>query len=415
LDTASSTGRKSASDQRSTLLIVDDEDGPRQSLKAIFKDDYKVLVATSAEAALEIAQKNEIAVAVLDILMTGMSGIELLPKLKEIDPDTQVIMLTAYETLETARLAIRDGACDYMNKPFEVPAMRASVARALEKNRQSLNFKSSNERLLALQQEILDEKLNQEMLRSKGEIYASVLHDINGPLTVISGFIEMINRSIANSAHVDGEKLQSIKTDLGKLTGQVGRCFEISRRYLSFLNEGSTQSTVVGVNQILTDLRDLLIRHPAAQGHQLTIHPLDEDTCAEINGTDLLQILLNLTINALHCTEEPHNVDVHAERMAFPLGPGSLEDSDQSRFINSEGFANQLPMVALTVRDNGPGISAEIFKQMFVKKFTTKPADKGTGLGLSIVKRLTSQAKGGILLQTKMGRGTTFTVCLPTR
>jgi signal transduction histidine kinase len=401
--------------EKPVLLIVDDEEGPRQSLKIVFKGDYHTLIANSAEAALELAAEQTVAVAILDIAMTGMSGIELLPKLKALNQATQVIMLTAYETLETARQAIRYGACDYMNKPFDVPAIRASVARALEKNRNALLLDGTNARLHELQQEIDNEKVQHEMLRSKGEIYAHILHDINGPLTVISGFIEMINRSIENASHVDGEKLKTIKTDMGKLTGQVGRCFEISRRYLSFLHEGAGEPTHVGVNQILTDLRDLLIHNPAAHGHHLTIHHLDKDAYARINGTDLLQILLNLTINALHCTDEPHNVDIHAERIVYPLASERMTDGPEARFINREGFANELPMIAITVRDDGPGIPTEILSKMFEEKFTTKPADKGTGLGLSIVKRLAKQANGGIRLQTKPGHGTLFTVYLQTR
>ena len=74
------------------------------------------------------------------------------------------------------------------------------------------------------------------MARTQGEIYASVLHDINSPLTIISGFVELINRSMQNAARVEGEQLETIKGDLNKLNGQVGRCVEISRRYLSFLH-----------------------------------------------------------------------------------------------------------------------------------------------------------------------------------
>src|SRR5439155_2782509 len=176
-----------------------------------------------------------------------------------------------------------------------------------------------------------------------GEIYASVLHDINSPLTVISGFIEMINRSIENAARLEGEQLETIKGDLNKLTGQVGRCFEISRRYLSFLHEASVDHSRVGVNQILNDLKELLLRHPSAHGHDLTIHELAEDVFAAINGTDLLQILLNLTINALQCSEQSHRVEIRAQRLIYPLDVTQFKDSAEERFINREGFENRAP------------------------------------------------------------------------
>lgn len=395
-----------------TLLVIDDEEGPRQSVRIIFKDEYSVLLANCGEVALEIARKQPIDVVVCDILMTGMSGIEVLRHLKEIDPTIEVIMLTAFETIETARQAIRYGACDYLNKPFDIQTMRAAVGRAREKHDHSKQVRSTNQLLHNLQEEIEHQKLQEEMSRTKGEIYASVLHDINGPLTVISGFIDIINRSIENAGSVEGEQLETIKSDLGKLTGQVGRCFEISRRYLSFLRGGGNEVGQVGVNQILADVRELLTRHPSARGNQLTIHQLDRDVVAAINGTDMLQILLNLTINALQATDQPHRVEVRAQTLDYPLDLDQFSDSDEERIINREGFANKPPIIVISVQDTGPGIPPEVLSKMFERQFTTKAAGKGTGLGLSIVKRLVKTANGAIHLHTKVGTGTTMSVCL---
>src|SRR5438874_2798875 len=224
-----SSKNQPASAPKPTLLVVDDEEGPRQSVKIIFKDEYNILLAKDGETALELARNNPVDVVVCDILMAGMPGTEVLRQLKELDPGIEVIMLTAYETIETARQAVRYGASDYLNKPFDIPTMRAAVARAREKRQAARQFHNNNQMLHQLQQEIHDQQLKEEMSRATGEIYASVLHDINGPLTVISGFIEMINRSIENAARVEGEQLEIIKDDLNKLTGQVTRCFEISR------------------------------------------------------------------------------------------------------------------------------------------------------------------------------------------
>ncbi|SRR5581483_3221081 len=415
LDTISKPQKETRTGPKPTLLVVDDEEGPRQSVKIIFKDEYNVLLASDGPQAVEHAKNNQIDVAILDILMPGMSGVEVLRKIKELNPTIEVIMLTAYETIETARQALRYGACDYLNKPFDIPTMRAAVARAREKHQVAMNLQSTNQTLHALQREIEDQKLKEEMSRTKGEIYASVLHDINGPLTVISGFIEMINRAIENAASVDGEKLETIKGDLNKLTNQVGRCFEISRRYLSFLREGAVEPTRVSVNQILSDLKELLVRHPSTRGHQLAIHEMAEDVVAEINGTDLLQILLNLTINALQSSDKAHRVEIRAQRLVYPLDLNQFKDSSEERFINREGFLNRAPILAISVQDNGPGIPPEILGKMFETQFTTKAADKGTGLGLSIVKRLVREANGAIHLHTKHGAGSTFTICVQTR
>src|SRR5580693_2690766 len=84
--------------QKRTLLIVDDEEGPRQSLRVVFKDEYNLLLASDGERAIELARQNRIDVAITDIRMVGMSGVELLGQLKAVDPGIEVIMLTAYET-----------------------------------------------------------------------------------------------------------------------------------------------------------------------------------------------------------------------------------------------------------------------------------------------------------------------------
>ena len=173
-------------------------------------------------------------------MMQGLSGVELLKELKETNPTIEVVMLTAYETLETARQALRYGASDYLNKPFDIPSMRAAVAAPRKSTSPPPASQNSHDELESLQHEIRDQRLREEMARTKGEIYASVLHDINSPLTVISGFIELINRSMVKSERVEGEQLESLKVDLRNITGQVDRCFEISRRYLSFLNGGRT-------------------------------------------------------------------------------------------------------------------------------------------------------------------------------
>jgi two-component system cell cycle sensor histidine kinase/response regulator CckA len=78
-----------------------------------------------------------------------------------------------------------------------------------------------------------------------------------------------------------------------------------------------------------------------------------------------------------------------------------------------ESFDNTAPLVALSVRDNGPGIPTEIFPRIFDPYFTTKASRSGTGLGLSIVQRLVKSANGLLHAHSEPGRGTTFTVYLP--
>src|SRR5437868_2488796 len=168
-----------------TLMIVDDDEGVRSALWQLFRDLYPVVLAEDAFKAIEIASGREIDVVICDIRMPKMSGIELLQKLKEIDSGTEVIMLTAYETLETAREALRLGACDYLSKPHSVEGMREAVARAMSRRAVTREIRGHDRRLRELQREIHDRQLREELARTHAEIYASILHDINGPLMVI--------------------------------------------------------------------------------------------------------------------------------------------------------------------------------------------------------------------------------------
>jgi signal transduction histidine kinase len=399
---------------RRTLLIVDDEEGPRQSLRVVFKDDYNLLIASEGQRAVELAQEHKINVAILDIRMTGMSGTEVLERLKAIQPSIEVIMLTAYETVETIRQALRLGACDYLNKPFDVATVRKAVATAMERHSFADEIRSNNEKLAALQVELHDQKLQEEITRTRGEIYASIIHDINGPLTIISGFIQIINQRMGDSKRLEGDDLEMVKDRLRRITRQVSNCIEISHRYLSFMRQQPTAPARIHVNQILEDLRELLQVHPGKANNTLKVQALAKDVELQINGTDLIQILLNLAINALQCSPDPHLVDISGQILETGVDFSNLHDGPADRILYGQGFANTPPLLLLAVRDDGSGIPPDVLPKIFQPYFTTKPPGKGTGLGLAIVHRLLKEARGCMHVHSEPGKGTCFNIYLPT-
>ncbi len=396
-----------------TLLIVDDEEGPRMSLKVIFGDEFEILMADDGPSAIDLAKSRQIDVAVLDIRMAGMSGIEVLERLRYLDPNIEAVMMTAFETTETMRQALRLRACDYINKPFDVSTMRAAVNGALERRSFGSEVRTNSEKLVQLQDELQQLKMEEEIVRTRGEIYASIIHDINSPLTIISGLLQIINQRIGDVTKVENEDLEVVKDRLKRITRQVTNCIEISRRYLSFLRQNSNDNTRVWVNQILGDLGELLRVHPCARNNQLLIHPLAEDIAVPTHGTDLIQILLNLTLNAFQCTPQHHRVEIRGHAHEQPLDLAVFEDSAEDRFINREGFKNTGPLLAISVQDNGPGIPADVMPKIFEPYFTTQPRSQGTGLGLCIVHRLLKESRGAIHIHSKVGQGTVFTIYLP--
>src|SRR5712691_2666204 len=259
--------------RRATLLVVDDEEGPRQSVRVIFKDDYEVLMAADGPSAIELAQKSRIDVAVLDIRMAGMSGIEVLERLKYVDPGIEVVMMTAFETTDTMRQALRLRASDYINKPFDLGTIRSAVGAAMQRRTLESEIHTNAEKLQELLVELQEQKMEEQMSHTRGEIYASIIHDINGPLTVISGFIQLMNQRIGNSTRLGVEDLEFIKDRLKTITRQVTNCIEISRRYLSFLRRHPDETPRVGINQLLTDLSHLAMVHPSRHHHHFAVHP----------------------------------------------------------------------------------------------------------------------------------------------
>jgi DNA-binding NtrC family response regulator len=123
---------KSKERKKLRIVVLDDEEGPRESLRVIFKDEYDLFLAEDGPTAIELAKQHDIDVAVLDILLANMSGIEVLERLKILNPDIEVIMMTGFETNDTIRESLRLGACDYINKPFDIETIRAAVSKAVQ-------------------------------------------------------------------------------------------------------------------------------------------------------------------------------------------------------------------------------------------------------------------------------------------
>jgi DNA-binding NtrC family response regulator len=140
-----------------TVLVVDDEPSNVASIEKIFqRDGLRVLTADSAKVALEVARTHKVQVVLTDLMMPGVSGIELLRALKQLSPDTEVVMMTAYGTVETAVQAMREGAYDFVEKPLKRMTIIKSVRKAAE--RQSLvaeNRSLRNEIKLLTRREII--------------------------------------------------------------------------------------------------------------------------------------------------------------------------------------------------------------------------------------------------------------------
>lgn len=135
-------------ESREKILVIDDELAPRESIRMVLKDQYDVSTAKGASEGFTMMDDNPVDLVVMDIKMPKIDGITALQEIKKKHPDTEVILLTAYASLETARDAIRFGAFDYLIKPFDKDDVLLVVKKGLDKRRTSRGLKLERDILL---------------------------------------------------------------------------------------------------------------------------------------------------------------------------------------------------------------------------------------------------------------------------
>ncbi|MFH1245368.1 MAG: response regulator [Candidatus Omnitrophota bacterium] len=118
-------------ENKNTILIVDDDIGPRQALRFILQDNYHVLTCEDTQQALNAVANNEIDLVLLDIRMPKMDGLELLKAMKLINPNLEAVFVTAYPNTESAITAMEYGAYDYIVKPFDKEKIEEVVKKGI--------------------------------------------------------------------------------------------------------------------------------------------------------------------------------------------------------------------------------------------------------------------------------------------
>ena len=113
------------------ILVVDDEEGPREALRMMLKDKHTVLMARDGEECLELVNRESPGLILLDVRLPGIDGIEVLQKLKKSNPEIPVIVVSAVGTHKTVIDALKLGAIDFVAKPLDVMQIRDTVRRAL--------------------------------------------------------------------------------------------------------------------------------------------------------------------------------------------------------------------------------------------------------------------------------------------
>ena len=354
---------------RERILVVDDENGPRQSLRMLLNDEYEVLLASDVSDAVKVLQEDEVSLIITDIRMPQQSGVDLLRTVKETWPDIQVILLTGYAHLDTAMKAVEYGAFVYLEKPFDNEMMLKYVRAGLEKGRQ--------ERERRIMEHLAIEANRFETL---GRLVSGMMHDMGTPLSVIGSQIEMIMNNMNR---------EDIMDRLSTMHSQVKHCSEMVRCAMNFLRHDSQGSAPLSLNSVAEMC--LEVARPVTRN--LSIRVVTDFT-AEMGSCmgDLVlvrQALLNLITNACHA------MTGQAEPRELKLNTW-VEDG----------------CALFSVEDTGPGVPVEHRERIFDTFFTTK-GEMGTGLGLSVVRNVMRRHKGSVTLVESPGRGAKFVLRFP--
>lgn len=397
-----------------TVLVIDDEAGPRNSLRMILMNDYEVILADGAVSGLRLAKQHAPDVVFLDIKMPEMDGTEVLRRLKDIDAELEVVLITAYAALDTAQQAVRHGAIDYITKPFAVDEITAVAERAITKRierqkeqellrqvrpaadaiswqlralddtAEDADQSAMYENLAAAHNSIEAQLSKVARLNAIGEIAAEVAHDVRNFLTAILLRIEMLLMDLKQSSQISTRTVQDALEDIVRAAQDGTRAVE----RIAGISEADPYAPVelVEVNDIVADVVSMGIGgHKQSNGTAVSIEALDVPPVFA-SGAALRTAVLNIVINARQALTDGGQVTIRT-------------DTDGNNVI-------------IQVEDSGVGIPAELMARVTEAFFTTK-GDDGSGLGLSVARKVISRHNGTLDISSEVGVGTTVTIRLP--
>jgi two-component system, NtrC family, sensor histidine kinase HydH len=351
------------------VLVVDDENGPRQALRMLLKEHYDVELVSGVAAALETLRRQPVDLIITDIRMPHQSGVDLLRQAKEFDPDIQVIILTGYGELETARKAVEYGAFAYLEKPFDSDSMLLYVESAVRKHREEQERRTLEH--LALEA---------NRFETLGRVISCMMHDLGSPLTVIESTVELM---LACSDMATDERR------LHTLLAQVRHCNEMVRSTMGFLRSDQNEIGRFSLNEVVETCLD--VAHPFLRKQRVTIArdlSMDLPMCPG-DLTLVRQAVLNLITNACHAMEG------QATPMTITMATRRVDNG-----------------ACLSVLDSGPGVEPENRERIFDTFYTTK-GDKGTGLGLTVVRYVMDKHGGSVMLMPPANGGAEFVLIFP--
>ncbi|MFN2507221.1 MAG: sensor histidine kinase [Chthoniobacterales bacterium] len=370
------------------VLVIDDEVGPRESLRMLLKPNYQVHTANTVEAGIRLLREKKPDAIVSDIRMPGASGIEGLRRIREIDPHVSVIMLTGFGALETAQEALRLGANDYISKPFDAHQMREVISRNVEGTRVRRSGESAAAEIKELNNRLLKELAQKERLASLGQASAEFVHDLGNPLTIVWGYVQLLAKKLEQAEKGESPANVTSAKELNIIEQNVRLCRELLTMWQSYGSVEAAPHKPISVSHIVVEVVKGAESIAAQNGVALTVDHCD-DACTLLGDpVQIKRAIQNVVVNAIQASaEKKGSVAVTCARKDF--------------------------YVDVRIGDTGSGIAPAQLSKIFEPYFTTRQAKSGTGLGLYITKKVVEDHSGSIKVDSTPNVGTTFTIRLP--
>jgi len=365
------------------ILIIDDEPGIREGTKRILQNfkvdypfmdehiDFEVLEAGTGKSGIDIIDRELPEILLLDNKLPDIQGVEVLEYVKSKHYDIIVVMITSYASLELAVKATRDGAYDFIPKPFTPQEIRASVEN--------------------ITKQIFLKRMTQTLNNTGKQIrfqFLSVLsHELKAPLNAVDGYIKMIKeRQFGNNIDAYDEMLDR---SLERIKGMRHLILDLLDLTKIETGKPTQKLEIVNIRKIVQMAVDTI--RPYAIQKDVDIYINSRESIEMKADPGEIEIIMNnLISNAVKYNKNGGRVDIFMEKKAEKL--------------------------KITVSDTGIGLKMEdkekIFDDFVRIKSTQTREVTGSGLGLSIVKKIVDMYQGSIDVQSEQDKGTSFIITL---
>jgi signal transduction histidine kinase len=362
------------------LLVDDDEEGLDYARAMLEAAGWSVTAVSNAAAACEELRRGEFSVLVSDLRLATASGLDVISFAREHSPLCVGIIITAYGSVDSALQALREGAFDYVLKPFTADILLAAVRRAREHHLLRTALVDRNSRL----------EETQSRLGRHLRLLENISHEFKNPLSVVYGYATHLLRQELDPSRAPEVRqgLSTIRKGAERLTALLGDLLDAVR-----LSNGKLELQVETV-RALDLIQETAAEHRlAAEAKSVALdcaEPADAGLTVRADVLRVYQILSNLIANALKFTRAGGRVSLS--------------------IAAEEGF------VRFCVRDTGQGIAPQDLALIFERFYQARrPQDQqpGLGLGLEISRGLVELHGGRIWAESVVDRGSAFYFTLP--